>query len=149
MGLRFIRRETGSRSAQDVIEKRFRLYFPRAFAYALSNLGDEEKARTVVMEAFAGIFAVSSQMPEEQFRIALFSAARDLYKTQARAVPLDFGLSERERDALTLIFDARLTPAEAERVAGRTGLMGDLERGLRRLGTASSPADVPSFYRAS
>jgi len=149
MGIRFIRRETAGETALEVSEKRFGAYFPRAFAYAFSNVGDPERARDIVKEVLGRIFAASPRMPDEQFRIALFSAVRELCRTLPRPVPIDFGLSERERDAVTLVFDARLSVAEAGRVTGADSVGSDLERALRKLHAGSLPPKVPNFFQAS
>jgi len=148
MGIRFLHRETGGDTAREALERRFQSYFPRAFAYAVSNVGDEEQVRGLVTEAFGRIFSASPQMPEEQFRIALFSALSELCRTQPRPVPVDFGLSQRERSAVTLTFDAGLSVAEAGRVAGAENLAADLERALRKLQAGASPATVPNFFQA-
>jgi len=149
MGIRFIRRQTVGETALEVSEKRFGSYFPSAFAYAFSNVGDQERARDMVKEAFGRIFAASPQMPEEQFRIALFSALRELCRTLPRPVPIDFSLSERERDAVTLVIDAKLSIADAGRVTGADSVGSDLERALRKLHAGSSPPKVPNFFQAS
>jgi DNA-directed RNA polymerase specialized sigma24 family protein len=148
MGIRFLHRETGGDTARETLERRFGSYFPRAFAYAFSNVGDEAQVRGLVTEAFGRIFSASPQIPEEQFRIALFSALAELCRTQPRPLPVDFGLSQRERLAVTLTFDAGLSVAEAGRVAGSDKVGEDLQRALRKLQAGASPAAVPDFFQA-
>jgi DNA-directed RNA polymerase specialized sigma24 family protein len=147
MGPAFIRRVLGGNSAGEIFEKRFQSYYPRAYAYLLSNLGNPGRARDLVTEAFAAVLAESAEMPEDQFRLELFSDARALYLRETRIVPLDFGLSEIEREALTLLFDARLTLDEAQTVCGTQKLTSDFQRALTKLRNAAVAPEVPAFYR--
>jgi len=58
MGLRLFPGNQGMGEASDGSRrKRFGAYFPRLFAYAQSNVGDEAAAREVVIEAFSAVFA--------------------------------------------------------------------------------------------
>jgi hypothetical protein len=141
-----VRRALSGYSGVDVIEQRFEAYYPRLFAYVLSNVGNPGRARDIVTGVFMRVLKAGAEAPDEAFRIILFSNAREACMKQARAIPLDFGLTDSEREAITLVFDARLSLGEAEAVSGKklsALLQCGLEkaRGVRR-------TEIPSFHRA-
>jgi hypothetical protein len=86
--------------------------------------------------------------PEDRFRIALFTAARDRCRAHPRAIRLDPGLKEAERDAMTLLFDAKLSLAEAAAVCGVKKLHLHLYRALLSLQRSAPPLEIPPFLRA-
>jgi hypothetical protein len=145
MGLRFLR--GGSRdSAFKTFEKQFGAYFPRAFAYAFANLGDEAAARDVVGGAFSGVFADGTSGSDEDFRIALFVALREECRVRKRAVPLDVGIASSERDVLTLAFDGGLSMDEVNRVLASDRAVDTLTSALRKMRALSRPG-IPAFFR--
>ena len=152
MGLRLSR---GNQSMDEISNgsrrKRFGAYFPRLFAYAQANMGDEAAARGVVIEAFAAVFARQPVLDEDSFRIALFGVARDLCQAAPAARPVDSCLTSRERDVVSLLFDAQLTRGEVGSLIGapEESVTGDLVRALKKLREVLGPATIPSFLRAS
>ena len=152
MGLRLF---PGNQGTDDISNgsrrKRFGAYFPRLFAYAQANVGDEAAAREVVIEAFAAVFARRPALDDDAFRIALFGIARDLCRAAPNARPVDSCLSTRERDVVSLLFDAQLTRGEVGSLIGapEESVTGDLLRALKKLREVMGPATVPSFLRAS
>ena len=147
MGLRFIRRRQDGGRRTDAHQVRFNSYFPRAFAYAYSNLGDEVTAREVVGAAFSTALTGHASAEDEAFRIGLFTALRDNCRERKRKVPLDIGLAVAERDVITLTFDGGLTSAEVDVVLGTDTAALNLSRALQRMSEMSSPSIIPSFYR--
>jgi hypothetical protein len=146
--LSFVRRALRGDSPEEVLERRFEEYYPRTFAYVLSNLGNPGRTRDLTTDAFASVLSLDPRVPDEQFRAALFSAASALCAQQARAIPLDFALSEPEREAITLLFDAQLGPAEAERLLGDR-LQFHLYRALNKMRGEVNAADIPVYLRAA
>jgi len=147
MGLKFIRRRHfgGHHGAAEQV--RFNAYFPRAFAYAYSNLGDESTAREVVGAAFSTALTDYNAADDPAFRIGLFTALRESCRDRKRKVPLDIGLAAGERDVITLTFDGGLTSAEVDAVLGTDTAAMKLSRALQRMSQTSSPSIIPSFYR--
>jgi DNA-directed RNA polymerase specialized sigma24 family protein len=122
-------------------KRRFGTYFPRVFAYAYALTGNEAAANEIVSEAFAQIFSLEAELPEEEFIVDLFMLARDL----SRAVPetsASGALTTREREVLALVFDARLSREEIRRLMNTTeqGLSATLLRALRKLQAGIAPA---------
>ena len=147
MGLRFIRRRQAGGHRTDAHQARFNAYFPRAFAYAYSSLGDESTAREVVGVAFSGALTGYASADDQAFRIGLFTALRDTCRERKRKVPLDIGLALAEREVITLTFDAGLTSAEVDAVLGTDTAAMKLSGALQRMSETSSPSIIPSFYR--
>lgn len=130
-------------------QSRFGAYFPRVFAYVHHRTGDETTTRELVTEAFARVFSRADELREDEFRLALFGTARELCDT-VRVPPAE-GLTERERDLLSLLFDGRLERGE---VAGLLDIReetvtAELVRALKKLRAGLGKSPVPSFLRAS
>jgi DNA-directed RNA polymerase specialized sigma24 family protein len=153
-GLKFSRStdegpKTGAR--REVQSERFAAYFPRLFAYACAATGDDEAARDVVVSAFSDAFS-RSDTREDEFEIDLFRTARAICQSgEYRVRRHNDGLTTREREVLSLLFDAQLDRAQIgvllgirEEVVAKT-----LVRGLRKLRTSfassGTGAAVPSF----
>jgi DNA-directed RNA polymerase specialized sigma24 family protein len=113
----------------------------------LSHTGNPGRARDLVTEAFAEVLPGSGSMSQESFRIALFSTARTLCRNHPRAIRLDLGLSDEERDAVTLFFDSQLSLAEASAVCGVKKLERHLYRALQQMRRNTAPLEVPPFFR--
>ena len=113
---------------------RFAGYFPRLFAYALALNGEEAPSRELAVTAFCETL-ISRGFRDADFEVELFRRARQLAVRAARRGKGGDGLSPRERDVISLIFDAQL---DRERTAQVTGLRPDavvatLMDGLRKL----------------
>jgi DNA-directed RNA polymerase specialized sigma24 family protein len=134
-----------------VQSERFAAYFPRLFAYACAATGDDEAARDVVVSAFSEAFS-RADTREDEFEIDLFRTARAICQSgEYRARRHNDGLTHREREVISLLFDAQLDRAQIGVLLGiRDEVVATtLVRGLRKLRTsfASSGAGVavPSF----
>jgi DNA-directed RNA polymerase specialized sigma24 family protein len=145
MGLRFIRGRGRGRGANED-ETRFNTYFPRAFAYVYTNLGDEAAAREVVGAGFSQALMMGGSADEETFRRVLFSTLRELCRERRRKMPLDIVLAAAERDVITLTFDAGLPTSEVEVIVGEDAAL-NLSRGLQKMRELASPSIIPSFFR--
>ena len=143
------RPKTGAR--RDLQQERFAAYFPRVFAYACAATGDEEAARDVVVASFSDVYLLPD-MRGDEFELALFGNARELcLSPEFRLKRPDDGLGTRERDVISLVFDAQLSKTQ---VAALTGVPEEtvatiLLRGLRKLRSRTSTGSVgniaPSF----
>jgi len=147
MGLRFVRRRHDGGHRADAHEVRFTAYFPRAFAYAYSNIGEEAATRELVGAAFSMVLTEYASSDDQAFRIGLFSSLRDSCRERKRKMPLDIGLAVAERDVITLTFDGGLTSEEVDAVLGTGTAALKLSRALQRMSETSSPSIIPSFYR--
>ena len=145
MGLRFLHR--GRNGDADDILRLFDAYFPRAFAYGYSNLGDEAATREVVASAFSETLAEAPLKDEKAFRLILFSSIRSHCRERKRKMPLDIGLAGPERDVITLAFDAGLTSEEVCHVLGSDDASDYLMSALDRMRQTASSSIIPSFFR--
>ncbi len=132
------RPRTGAR--RDLRQERFKAYFPRLFAFASYATADDEAAREVCVTAFSNVFALPD-MREPEFEVALFRAARDLCNSGEHRARHDDGLTPREREVISLVFDAQL---ELPKVSELLGIKADsvslaLTRGLRKLRVSLAP----------
>lgn len=143
-----LREETRSSRQTDVgavtdtmLRSRFGAYFPRVFAYVHSLLGDEEAAREIVIETFTTAFADGSDVSENEFPVLLFSAAHKRCGDFSPRAGANEGLSAREKEVVSLIFDAQLTRLEVGRVLGITqeSVASTLLQGLKKLRASLSP----------
>jgi DNA-directed RNA polymerase specialized sigma24 family protein len=129
-----------------MLRARFGAYFPRVFAFLHSLLGDEEAARDLVIETFATAFADSKDVSENEFPVLLFSVAHKRCRDLPARSAGDDGLSAREKEVVSLIFDAQLTRQEVGQVLGMTqeSVASALLQGLKklrvRLGSRASTA---------
>jgi DNA-directed RNA polymerase specialized sigma24 family protein len=121
----------GGRS--DLQKERFGQYFSRLFAYALAATGEDESAREVAISSFSQAFAMPD-MRVQEFEVALFRAARDLCRTEFRGYRHHDSLNPRERDVLSLLFDARLRRAQISELLGigQPAVGSALVRGLKK-----------------
>jgi DNA-directed RNA polymerase specialized sigma24 family protein len=136
---------------RDVQSERFATYFPRLFAYACAATGDDEAARDVVVSAFSDAFS-RADAREDEFEIDLFRTARAICQSgEYRLRRHNDGLTPREREVLSLLFDAQLDRAQIRVLLGinEEVVATTLVRGLRKLRTSfsssSAGAAVPSF----
>jgi DNA-directed RNA polymerase specialized sigma24 family protein len=137
---------------KEVQSERFGKYFPRLFAYSCAATGNDEAARDVAVTAFSEAFA-RPDMREEEFELDLFRTARAVCQSgEYRLSRHNDGLSPRERDVVSLLFDAHLNRLQISALLGidEPTVAATLVRGLRKLrtslttGTAPAAA-VPSF----
>lgn len=151
MGLRSVlgRREAGPRG-DDRHRSRFGKYFPRLFAYVHSAITDEARAQEIVAEAFTQAFASHDVSDDEEFRIWLFALARRIVRSAESAADPD-GLNSRERDVVSLLFDAQLTRREVGTLLSISEDMvaSTLLKALRKLRETASPQSTRHFLRAS
>ncbi len=136
---------------REVQSERFAAYFPRVFAYACAATGDDEAARDVVVSAFSDAFS-RADTREAEFEIDLFRTARAICQSgEYRVRRHNDGLTPREREVLSLLFDAQLDRAQIGVLLGikEEVVATTLVRGLRKLRTAfassGAGAAVPSF----
>ena len=152
MGMRVFPRGAGDGAdpGDEVRVLRFGAYFPRVFAYAQHRTRDEAITRELVTEAFARAFARQERLPEDEFRMALFGAARELCNAAHRTVP-DDGLTDCQRDLVSLLFDGQLERGEVAAILNIRDevVTGELVRALKTLRAILRSPDVPTFLRAS
>src|SRR5688572_20206254 len=105
-------------SRRDLNKERFAVYFPRLFAYVYGATGDEEAARELSVASFSDVFSLPD-IDESEFPLHLFRIARALSRrpdVRARR-PLD-GLTSREHDVVSLVFDAQLDRGQIGQLLG-------------------------------
>ena len=136
---------------REVQSERFGKYFPRLFAYSCAATGDDEAARDVAVTAFSEAFA-RPDVREDEFELDLFRTARAICQSgEYRMRRNDDGLSPRERDVISLLFDAQLNRVQISSLLGieQEAVASTLVRGLRKLrasfATGTAGAAVPSF----
>ena len=131
--------------------ERFGAYFPRVFAYSLVVTGEEAAAKEMTTAAFAEAFALPD-MREGEFEVEVFRIAREMgQQAEVRTKGTD-GLSTRERDVISLIFDAQLNREQIGLVLGvkPETVVATLFRGLRKLkaemkSTANKGSPIASY----
>jgi DNA-directed RNA polymerase specialized sigma24 family protein len=140
----------GADPGEEVRVSRFGAYFPRVFAYAQHRVRDEATTRELVTEAFTRAFARPEHLAEDEFRLALFGAARELCNA-ARRPASDDGLTDCQRDLVSLLFDGQLERGEAAAILNIRDevVTGELVRALKTLRAVLRSPDVPTFLRAS
>jgi DNA-directed RNA polymerase specialized sigma24 family protein len=152
-GLDLNRANDGPRAGgrREVQSERFGTYFPRLFAYACAATGDDEAARDVAVSAFSEAFA-RPDVREDEFELDLFRTARAICQSgEYRMRRHNDGLSPRERDVISLLFDAQLNRLQISALLGirQDMVASTLVRGLRKLratfATGTAAAAVPSF----
>jgi DNA-directed RNA polymerase specialized sigma24 family protein len=95
--------------------ERFARHFPGVFAYACGMTGDEEAARETAIAAFSAVLRAGG-LTDDDFALALFTAARTLTQPKVAASPE--GLSVSEQEIISLLFDARLSRAQISALLG-------------------------------
>ena len=144
-------RNSGERSSQGrAVQALFGAHFPRLFAYTRSCVRDDAAAGQIVAEAFCRAFARHPDAPDGDLRLALFAAARRLCAAATTAhAQVDDPLSAREREVLSLLFEAQLSRGEIGRLLRmkEQAVNFALLRGLRKLRASVSPATVAAYLR--
>ena len=113
--------------------------------------GDDEAARDVAVSAFSEAFA-RPDVREDEFELDLFRTARAICQSgEYRVRRHNDGLSPRERDVISLLFDAQLSRLQISTLLGipQDAVGSTLVRGLRKLrasfAVGSAGAAIPSF----
>jgi len=123
-------------------EGRFGGYFPRLFAYGLAVSGSEKAARELAVAAFCETL-IARDTRDSGFEVELFRAARELAAKMRMKRDRD-GLSAREREVISLIFDAQLDRDRAGQVLGLKpdAVVATLMDGLRKMRGRFPAAEV-------
>jgi DNA-directed RNA polymerase specialized sigma24 family protein len=131
--------------------ERFSAYFPRLFAYVRSCVGGDMPAQDIAVEAFTRAFSKAAGAGEEDFRAVLFRTARRLCRPALRhdGSARDDPLSPREREVISLVFDAGLTREQIARMfrIRETTVSSVLLTGLRKLKEQTSPAAAAAYLK--
>jgi len=145
-------RQGASLPSQRTLRERLGAHFPRLFAYTYSYVGDAAIAREIVTDAFSRAFARWPDLPDNEFRLALFGVAHRLCRSAASAkAPLDDVLSHREREVISLLFDAQLSRREVGcllKLKEET-VISALMRGLKKLRASSASPAVAAYLHLS
>lgn len=155
MGLRLMRRKHRTRTPAPPKTSeghgRFNQYFPRVFAYVRSCVGGDVPAQEIALKAFTHAYIQAADRPEEEFRAVLFRQARRICRPLITENPDadEDALRPREREVISLVFDAGLSRAEISRLFGiKAETVADLlMSGLRKLKEQTSPAVAAAYLR--
>lgn len=155
MGLRFFTRkqETTGANLADAgsINERYSAYFPRLFTYVRSCVGGDIPSQDIVVEAFTRAFSRAGDSDEDRFRTVLFRTARRLCRPTLRDNKSGDGasLNPREREVISLVFDAGLTRDQIARLfrIRETTVGALLMSGLRKLKEQTSPAAAAAYLK--
>jgi len=131
--------------------ERFSAYFPRLFAYVRSCVGGDIPAQDIVIEAFSRAFSKAGGAGEDDFRTVLFRAARRLCRPALGrdGCSTDDPLSPREREVISLVFDAGLTREQIAQMfrIRETTVSSVLLTGLRKLKEQTSSAAAAAYLK--
>ncbi len=153
MGLGFFKQRQEMTRPQQIDmgsrNERFGAYFPRLFAYVRSCVGGDMPAQDIIVEAFTRAFSRAGDAGEERFRTVLFRTARRLCRPALRGDGSagDDLLNPREREVISLVFDAGLTREQITRIfrIRQTTVSSALLTGLRKLKEQTSPAAAAAY----
>ena len=139
---------SGPAGLESTVE-RYNAYFPRVFAYVHTCVGGEMPAQEIVVTAFYRAFERAGRAGEDQFQAVLFRTARRLCRPALKERKSDDGdsLNQREREVLSLVFDAALTRDQIARLfrIRETTVSSLLVTGLRKLKEQTSPAAATAY----
>src|SRR3990172_11674964 len=155
MGLNLLRRKQHTEATRPAdmgaVDERYNAYSPRLFAYVRSCVGGEIPAEDIVIQAFSRAFGHPDGADEDRFRTVLFRTARQLCRPALKqpTVDRDDTLNTREREILSLVFDAGLTRQQiAQLFRIRESTVGTLlMTGLRKLKEQTSPAAAAAYLK--
>jgi DNA-directed RNA polymerase specialized sigma24 family protein len=155
MGLKLFRRKQHTEATRPAdmgaVNERYNAYFPRLFAYVRSCVGGEMPAQDIVIQAFSRAFSHPNSADEDRFRTVLFRTARRLCRPALKQARVDDGdsLNRREREALSLVFDAGLTREQIARLfrIRESTVSALLMTGLRKLKEQTSPAAAAAYLK--
>ena len=155
MGFKLLRRkrhiEATHPADMGAVNERYNTYFPRLFAYVRSCVGGEMPAQDIVIQAFSRAFSHPNSADEDCFRAILFRTARRLCQPALKQPTIDGAdsLNPREREILSLVFDAGLTREQIARLfqisESTVGTL--LMTGLRKLKEQTSPAAGAAYLK--
>lgn len=155
MGLAFFKHEQAMAGRQQAdmgrTNERFSAYFPRLFAYVRSCVGGDVPTQDIVVESFSRAFSKAGNGSESQFRTILFRSARRLCHPTLKdnSSGDDDSLSLREREVISLVFDAGLTREQVAQLfhIRETSVSSALLAGLRKLKEQTSPAAAAAYLK--
>jgi DNA-directed RNA polymerase specialized sigma24 family protein len=128
--------------------RRFGEYFPRLYAYVRSWVDSEAAARDIVVDVFTRVFAHKGDLTDAEFPVVLFGLARAVCNEGAGAARRgEAGLTRRERDVISLLFDAQLSRTEVGgllEMDDRT-VVASLVQGLKKLRAGLGARARPSL----
>jgi DNA-directed RNA polymerase specialized sigma24 family protein len=131
------------------MNERYSAYFPRLFAYVRSCVEGDISVQDIAVEAFSRAFSRAGDSNEDRFRTVLFRSARRLCRSGLDDKKPGSGnpLSSREREVMSLVFDAGLTREQIARVSRiRETIVAELVMsGLRKLKEQTSPAAAAAY----
>ena len=155
MGLQLLRRKRQSETTRPAdigsVSERYNTYFPRLFAYVRACVGGDIPAEDIVIQAFSRAVSHPDSADEDSFRTLLFRTARKLCRPALKRAGADRDdtLNPREREALSLVFDAGFTRAQIAsmfRIREST-VSALLMTGLRKLKEETSPAAAAAYLK--
>lgn len=155
MGLSLLsrnRRQAHPPAVEQSLQERFSAYFAPLFAYARSFVDDDTAASEIVVEAFSRALARSPQLSDGEFRLVLFGMARDLCDSAASGKAReDDPLSPRQREVLSLLFDAQLSRSEIGRLlkVKEETITSAIAQGLLKLRASTTPATIAAYLKLS
>lgn len=155
MGLAFFKhkQEMAGQQQADIgrTNERFSAYFPRLFGYVRSCVAGDVPAQDIVVESFSRAFSKAGNGSESHFRTILFRTARRLCRPTLKddSSGDDDSLSLREREVISLVFDAGLTREQVARLfhIRETTVSSALLTGLRKLKEQTSPAAAAAYLK--
>jgi DNA-directed RNA polymerase specialized sigma24 family protein len=155
MGFKALRRNREKTAANPTdtasVNERYAAYFPRLYTYVRSCVGGEMPAQDIAVEAFARAFSRAGDSDEDRFRTVLFRVARRLCRPILRDNTSgdSDSLNAREREVISLVFDAGLTRSQIARLfrIRETTVGALLMNGLRKLKEQASPAAVSAYLK--
>ncbi len=131
------------------VSERYNTYFPRLYGYVRTCVGGDVPAQDIVVQAFAQAFGRAGSGDEDKFLSVLFRTARRLSRPAFRENRVDDGESPdgREREIISLVFDAGLTRGQIARLfhIRETTVSALLMTGLRKLKEQTSPAAATAY----
>lgn len=141
----------GPPASEQAMQERFGVHFPRLFAYARSCVDDDGVANEIVVEAFCRAFARCPELPDGEFRLVLFGLARDLCHSAAGKTREDDPLSPRQREVLSLLFDAQLSRSEIGRLlkVKEEKVTSAVVQGLKKLRASTTPPTIAASLKLS
>lgn len=141
------------RHQPDRVNRRFDEHFPRLFAYLRTCVGGEIPAQDMAVKAFSQAFNQTSESTgDDEFRTVLYRAARRMCRPALRNnKPQDDSLTTREREIISLVFDAGLSRGQIAYMFHfrESTISSLLMSGLRKLKEETSPAMTAAYMNVA